>query len=184
MSLFFRPWSTFDSLYNLISETRRRAKRRASSCFFASSLCAPPNAALRCSPAGGTYCVDGRSSACGGGGGGGTVAGRCVAVLVPNSSAAGTLKLGRAPAIISRIDAADIATVSAPPACSGAGGWGAAGGGGGETGAAASSADSLRLGDGIFLRIAVVSIRRPVVKTRISTDDASNFAASSSVTST
>src|SRR5436190_2533338 len=98
MSLFFRPWSTFDSLYSLISETRRRAKRRASSCFFASSLCAPPNAAPRCRPAGGTYCVDGRSSVCGGGGGGGGggAAGRCVAVLVPNSSADGTLKLGRA----------------------------------------------------------------------------------------
>src|SRR6266498_3066078 len=150
MSLFFRPWSTFDSLYSLISETRRRAKRRASSCFFDSSLCAPPKVP-RCRPGGGTYCVDGRSSWCGvgaGGGGGGGVAAaaRLAAVVEPNSSAAGTLKLGRAPAIISRIAAAERATVSELPAASGlgAGGGGAGGGGGAASTTAASS--SLRLG--------------------------------------
>src|SRR4029079_13145905 len=116
----------------------------------------------------GTYCVVGRSSCCGaavgGGSGGGVGVGRCVAVVVPNSSAAGTLKLGRAAAIISRIAAADIATVSADPAGSGVGGGG--GGGGVGAGAVAASVDSLRLGDGIFFRIASVSMRSPVAKTR------------------
>src|SRR5436305_3369362 len=132
MSLFLRPWSTFASLYSLISETRRPAKRRASSCFLASSLCGPPNAEPRCRPAGGMYCVVARSSDAGGadgggGGGGGAGVGRCVAVVLPSSSAA-ALKFGRALAIISRTDAAVIATVSLPV---GSAAGGRAGGGGG-----------------------------------------------------
>src|SRR5581483_310024 len=244
-SRFLRPCSTFDSLYSLISETSRRAKRRASSCFFASSDCGCWNAAPRPTPAGGTYCVVGRSSppidvgAPAAGAAGGTAAGfgAGAGVGAENSSAEGMLKAGAAGAapIISLICAASnrivcdptdgetagtgagIAgrgAVAGPAAGAGAGfggagggagggaatgaGFGATGAGAGEgagagagtgfgaagAGAAASEPESLRLGDGVFLRNASVSISRPVVKTSNSTDDVSSFATSSLTTST
>src|SRR4051812_10419417 len=99
-------------------------------------------------------------------------------------------------AIISRNCAAETATVVSGDS-SGTGGDGRTGGGGGGVGRGAGAGSgaaarcgavtdsaSLKLGDGVFLRVAIVSMSRPVVKTSSSSDDASSFAASASIAST
>src|SRR6185436_15170429 len=105
-----------------------------------------------------------------------------IAVVDSDDSTLWKFRSGRDGEIISRICAALMATVD-EVGCSGlcTGGGGGAGGAGA---AAAAASDSVRLGDGVFLRMESVSMSSPVVKTSSSTDVASSFDASCAVAST
>ena len=158
------------------------------------------------------YCVLARSSrscvgAAGGGGGGGAWTAGSAVVMNDSAdgfaddgapkSVSGIVKAGFAAggAIISRNCAAETATVVSDDS-SATGGDGRAGGGVGRgagagcgAGAAArcgavTDSASFKLGDGVFLRLAAVSMSSPVVKTSSSSDAASSFAVSASTAST
>src|SRR5947207_838315 len=106
-----------------------------------------------------------------------------IAVVDSDDSTLWKFRSGRDGEIISRICAALMATVDELVGCSGL----CTGGGGGVGGvgaAAAAASDSVRLGDGVFLRMESVSMSSPVVKTSSSTDVASSFDASCAVAST
>src|SRR5438128_1204623 len=102
-----------------------------------------------------------------------------IAVVDSDDSTLWKFSSGRDGEIISRICAAVMATVDELVGCSGL-----CTGGGGAGAAAAVCSDSVRLGDGVFLRMESVSMSSPVVKTSISTDVASSFDASCAVAST
>src|SRR5437899_7394135 len=99
-----------------------------------------------------------------------------IAVVDSDDSTLWKFSSGREGEIISRICAALMATVDELP--------GNSGGAGGGAGVGAAAACSVKLGDGVFLRMESVSMSRPVVKTSSSIDVASNLDASCSVAST
>src|SRR5207247_7690952 len=104
-----------------------------------------------------------------------------MAVVDSDDSTLWKFSSGRDGEIISRICAALMATVDE---LVGGAGLCTGGDGGGAGAAAAVCSDSVRLGDGVFLRMEAVSMSSPVVKTSSSTDVASSFDASCAVAST
>ena len=139
-----------------------------------SSAAGAGGAAARGAATGGTALV---AKAEGLGGGGGGAAGVGTATVPLNVGCA---------TIASRNCAEGMAMVDCGGAAAAglAGAEGRAGGAAAGVGANAAPAGSLRLGDGIFFRMARVSISRPVTNTSISSDAVSSLPTSAATAST